>query len=194
MSNKLDLESIRESILNPHKEPEFLSHGFDWRDKPSKLMLRAIDEIKELREQIKQQTKGNDMKASDYIKREILKEAYEWAELECPDLSTPKLIRKEWDNPDKDTKIIDPLQDIKCEFRETYTQETNIPHEFDSYYESHSVAKSIGGKWIGWTHWYGGGKHGEPEFIEWIDDAYFLEIQSTKTVVEHIFKKVEPGE
>lgn len=70
--------------------------------------------------------------------------------------------------------------------------ETELPCDWSSHYESKSVAaKMPDGSWVGWTYWFGGGKHGEPYAIEWMEEAYDLEIVETKTVVVNVFKKVE---
>ncbi len=61
---------------------------------------------------------------------------------------------------------------------------TDIPNEYSRHYESRSVATQIAdGRWIGWTYWYGGGKHGEPKTIDWISEAYFLECVETQELV-----------
>jgi hypothetical protein len=74
------------------------------------------------------------------------------------------------------------IQDITYEFREGDV-ETNIAPEYSRHYESKSVAAKIDGKWIGWTYWYGGGKHGEPDAIDWMEDAYFLDCKEEEKVV-----------
>lgn len=73
--------------------------------------------------------------------------------------------------------------------RGCYTNETEIDPEYSRHYESKSVAKQFGEHWIGWTYWYGGGKHGEPSAVEWIDDAYFLNVKEETKVVQ-VFAKV----
>lgn len=68
---------------------------------------------------------------------------------------------------------------------------TNVPHEWSRHYESKSVAvQTPDGSWVGWTYWYGGGKHGEPEAIEWMDSAYNLSCtEEQKLVTIRTFKK-----
>jgi hypothetical protein len=80
--------------------------------------------------------------------------------------------------------------DIEFEFREGEV-ETNIPCEYSRHYESKSVAaKMLDGSWIGWTYWYGGGKHGEPESIDWMGGAYELDMaEEEKLVVVRTFTK-----
>jgi hypothetical protein len=66
------------------------------------------------------------------------------------------------------------LQDARSEMRSGQV-ETGINCEWSRHYESKAVAAQMpDGSWVGWTYWYGGGKHGEPEAIDWIDSAYAL--------------------
>lgn len=62
--------------------------------------------------------------------------------------------------------------------------ETDIECERSRHYEARSVAaKMDDGTWVGWTYWYGGGKHGEPNAIEWMEYAYDLECVETQEMV-----------
>jgi hypothetical protein len=69
--------------------------------------------------------------------------------------------------------------------------ETRLPCEYSRYYESKAVAaKAPDGSWVGWTYWYGGGKHGEPSAMDWMDDAYDLDCkEEEKTVIVQTFTK-----
>lgn len=71
--------------------------------------------------------------------------------------------------------------------------ETGLPSPSSRHYESKSVAAKLpDGSWLGWTYWYGGGKHGEPEAIDWMNEAYELECaEEEKLVVVRTFKKTE---
>lgn len=84
----------------------------------------------------------------------------------------------------------DEIYDYKYEFREGQV-ETNIPSEYSRHYESNSVAAQCpDGTWVGWTYWYGGGKHGEPEAIDWMEYAYNLDcVEEQKLVTVHTFTK-----
>lgn len=76
------------------------------------------------------------------------------------------------------------------EFREG-SDKTGLPSEHSRHYESRSVAaKMLDGSWVGWTYWYGGGKHGEPYAIDWMEDAYEVEMTEVMKPVM-TFKKVE---
>lgn len=62
--------------------------------------------------------------------------------------------------------------------------ETGLPCGLSRHYESKAVAaKAPNGQWIGWTYWFGGGKHGCPEEIDWMDKAYFLNVTERQEVV-----------
>lgn len=73
--------------------------------------------------------------------------------------------------------------DAQGEVREGQV-ETGLKSEFSRSYESKAVAaKAADGSWVGWTYWYGGGKHGEPESIEWMELAYSLNCTEEEKVV-----------
>jgi hypothetical protein len=69
--------------------------------------------------------------------------------------------------------------------------ETGLKCEYSRHYESKSVAaKAPDGSWIGWPYWYGGGKHGEPSAMDWMDDAYDLDCkEEEKMVIVQTFTK-----
>jgi hypothetical protein len=83
--------------------------------------------------------------------------------------------------------------DAESEFRCSGV-DTDIECEWSRHYESKSMAAEIDGKWIGWTYWYGGGKHGDPGSIDWMDEAYFLDVKEREEVVTiRHFSKVDQG-
>jgi hypothetical protein len=88
--------------------------------------------------------------------------------------------------------LVDPEEhyDFEHEFRHGSVN-THIPCEWDRNYESRSVGTQLtDGTWIGWTYWYGGGKHGQPEAEEWMSKAYELEVEEEeKTVIIKTFTK-----
>lgn len=69
--------------------------------------------------------------------------------------------------------------------------ETGIDCEYSRHYDSKSVAmKMSDGSWIGWTYWYGGGKFGEPEAIDWMTTAYELNTtEEERTLIVRTFEK-----
>ena len=68
--------------------------------------------------------------------------------------------------------------------------ETKLTCQYSRHYESNAVAmKMPDDSWVGWTYWYGGGKHAEPEGIEWIEDAYNVDCtEEEKVVVVQTFR------
>jgi hypothetical protein len=91
----------------------------------------------------------------------------------------------------------DYIAQVEDEFRCSNDDETDIDCPGSRHCESKSVATKFGNDdgtvtWIGWTYWYGGGKHGEPGAIEWIDDAYYLDVEEVVTTVLKFKKKETP--
>lgn len=88
----------------------------------------------------------------------------------------------------------DALDEFMYELREGEF-ETNIPPDYSRHYESYSVGVKVDipeyNGYIGWTYWYGGGKHGNPEEIEWVSDAYFLNLEKEEeiTIIKRTFSK-----
>ncbi len=140
--------------------------------------------------------------ACQKIKREILLQALQ--NFKEDDLSGQELyqalansleagITEETVNDQYDALVsLDIHWDYESEFRGGQV-ETRLPSEYSRHYEAKEVAaKCCDGTWVGWTYWYGGGKHGNPEEIEWMDDAYDLDVtEQEKLVVVREFKKRE---
>lgn len=106
--------------------------------------------------------------------------------------SLPKITA---DNVDDVLNLLEEdeaLWDARSETREGEV-ETGLPSEWSRHYESKSVAaKYVDGSWVGWTYWYGGGKHAEPEAIDWIEDAYDLScFEEEKMVTVRTFSKTD---
>jgi len=80
--------------------------------------------------------------------------------------------------------------DAESEFRSS-GESTGLECDWSRHYESDAVAKKLStGKWVGWTYWYGGGKHGEPSAMDWMDEAYFLDVaEEEKLVTVRTFSK-----
>lgn len=67
------------------------------------------------------------------------------------------------------------------------------PENWSRHYESDQVVKKLDtGEWVSWTYWYGGGKHGCPDEIDWIEDAFLVKCEEKEvTNIERTFTKVE---
>lgn len=83
------------------------------------------------------------------------------------------------------------LQDARNEIRES-GERTGLNAEFARNYDSEAVAKQMpDGSWVGWTHYYNGGKYGQPEAIPWMEDAYDLICTEEQvTVTKRTFAKI----
>ena len=87
----------------------------------------------------------------------------------------------------------DARSEVRCSGQDTHLP---IPREFyqvQRHYEGDSVARQyLDGSWIGWTYWHGGGKHGAPQEIDWIEYAYDVTVtEEPKTIIHRTFTKVE---
>lgn len=92
---------------------------------------------------------------------------------------TPPEIDAEYEALEKADRYWDPMEEIR-----SGEVETGLPCEWSRHYESKSVAAQyLDGSWVGWTYWYGGGKHGCPEEVEWIDGAKDLTCVEEEKVV-----------
>jgi hypothetical protein len=98
-------------------------------------------------------------------------------------------------NVDELYEAIDEPQDARNEVREGEA-ETYLPAPYSRHYESKSVAAlAPDGSWVGWTYWYGGGKHGEPEAIDWMGDAYDVTVtEEEKLVTVRTFRTIAAGD
>lgn len=91
---------------------------------------------------------------------------------------------------DEASNAADGIEDAKEEVR-CGGVETGLKAEWDRNYESKSVAMQFpDGSWVGWTYWYGGGKHGDPSGIEWMDEAHDLDCSEKEvTIMERTFTR-----
>jgi hypothetical protein len=120
----------------------------------------------------------SNLSASDKVRQKIIHlatgEKHDTAESICD----------AWD--DLDGHI--DLQDYESEVRGG-KYKTDIPCESSWPYESESVAaEMMDGSYVGWTYWFGGGKHSQPESMPWIESAYDLDMKEVM-VVQKVFTK-----
>ena len=78
-------------------------------------------------------------------------------------------------------EINDNLQDLR-----SGGTPTGLQCEYSRNYSSKAVAmEMLDGSWVGWTYFFGGGKHGEPSEMPWMEDAYDV---ATEVVMEPVRK------
>lgn len=121
------------------------------------------------------------------IKHAIINRSAEWNDEKPPVIDINNV-----DDAYEELVEKDEHWDALYEMREGQV-ETNLPSESSRHYESKSVAmQAPDGTWVGWTYWYGGGKHAEPDAIDWIDVAYDLNCtEEEKVVVVREFTKLD---
>ena len=134
------------------------------------------------------------MKAPQLIKKTLLED-----EIKCFEE-----YGHDWDNSERLGKVLNELTDDNIdyvygevceldgdfrygyyysEFRQNYDQVIES-HEYSGrHYDGDFVAQKIGDIWVGYPYYYGGGKYGSPELIDWIDDAVYLKATETTKVV-----------
>ena len=81
-------------------------------------------------------------------------------------------------------------QDSEAEVRYSGT-DTGMGAPSSRHYEcEHKAMQVFGGQWVGFNFWHGGGKHGEPEGIDWIPDAELLDVEEEEvTIIQRTFSK-----
>lgn len=88
----------------------------------------------------------------------------------------------------------DYVRDVVSGFRYSGENIDDKVYE-DRYYCYRDVATKITGLddlYLGWTYYFGGGKHAQPQEVEWMEDCYLLtcrEVEETRIV--KVYEKVE---
>ena len=100
---------------------------------------------------------------------------------------TPENINEIYDRMVEGDYHWDALEDVR-----NSGIETGSDSGFSRHYESHDVAtKYIDGTWVGWVFYYGGGKHGEPEGVPWMEKAKELQCKEEEvTVIKRTFSEM----
>ena len=137
------------------------------------------------------------MNAQDKIKRLIVEAAYQGSTSRtAPEITTREQLEEFIESCiEEDEAFEDYMSDSESELRSSYECETSVPCEGSRHYESKSVAYQMeDGSWVGWTYWSGGGKHGQPDSIDWISEAYDLDVvEEEKLVIVRKFSRVGKG-
>jgi hypothetical protein len=98
----------------------------------------------------------------------LIKEA-EYCEEEAPNV-TEDNVEDLYDAIVANDDHWDAMDEVRCS-----GTLTGIPCFDSRNFESDAVAAQLpDGTWVGWVYWYGGGKHGNPDEIEWMDKAYHV--------------------
>lgn len=103
-----------------------------------------------------------------------------WTEESLPEI-TESNINELFDNAEC---LQDALEELRCngEPTEIYNKEVRGSR----HYEDEEVASKMpDGSWVGWTYWSGGGKHGEPSAMPWLENAYDLIVTEKEVKAIH---------
>lgn len=105
-------------------------------------------------------------------------------------VGTPEAVRERYAALQEDEEKQDWLTDNEAGLRQGQ-ERTGLPCGYSRHYSSAAVAaEMLDGSWVGWTYFYGGGKHGQPSEMPWMEDAYRV-AWSEETVVVKKFRVVE---
>ena len=132
------------------------------------------------------------MTAQQKIKHLILLLAIKREQIAIEEAITAENVDALYEKHDEDGGLQDARNEIRCGEHRTEVKDQTPWSRGLSYFESHSVAaKAPDGSYVGWTYWYGGGKHAEPEAISWMEFAYDLtHTEKQVMVTEHHFELV----
>lgn len=121
------------------------------------------------------------MTAPQKLKWAILMDAYHRAGYPAPTVCAAT-IEEWWEKAEENEleHIAGTFGDAMCEFRSSGF-ETDLPTPYENqarHYEYNEVAAEMPDQtWVGWTYYHGGGKHSDPDGIDWIPGAYFVEMK-----------------
>jgi hypothetical protein len=124
------------------------------------------------------------------LKFAIIERAREMELTEDASEITEENVDELFDSLDEGGELQDAISEVRCS-----GEDTGLECERSRHYESKAVAaKMPDGSWVGWTYWYGGGKHGEPEAVDWMSDAYALSVsEEQKRVTVKTFTREQQG-
>lgn len=72
--------------------------------------------------------------------------------------------------------------------------ETDLIAPYDRNYQCRIHASEMeDGTWVAWPYWTGGGKHGDPGSIPWIEDAFEVETWTEPRTVRMFKGKMQQG-
>ncbi|CAH9014380.1 conserved hypothetical protein [Vibrio phage 249E41-1] len=127
-------------------------------------------------------------KASDYIYKAIAESVLVEEGVTLKEGVTLTLDNSEdiYDCPDEFLEgdyLEDKMSDALYEIRYTGEEISLSPKNYSRHYEVDCVVSKFDDVWIAWDYYYGGGKHADPDAIEWISDAEILNLDKEEEVV-----------
>ena len=124
------------------------------------------------------------------LKKFILKQVAEsYPDFKLPPLNTEDEIQDFYSDAcsgDFSGHIQDATQDVR-----SYGLETSLPAPCSRHYECEVRAIQTDDGWIGYNYWYGGGKFGNEEEIDFISDAYHVSCEEKEVLtIQRTWTKV----
>lgn len=111
-----------------------------------------------------------------------------FAETDTKEQVLEKLTVDNIDTVFSELEYDDAMQDSRYEVRGMGDEINLKPTGWSRHFEIDAVALKIKDQWVGWNYYYGGGKHGEPEEIDWISDARLLNCEEKEVLrIERTF-------
>ena len=133
------------------------------------------------------------MTAYQKVKWIVILRAHSWANIEPPEITAENVDELYEKFDECNCEVGYQMQDSRSEIRGS-GRESDLDTPYSQvmrHYEYYEVAmQAPDGSWVGWTYWYGGGKHSEPDAIPWMEYAYDVECQEREvTIIEKTFTK-----
>ncbi len=147
-----------------------------------------------------------DISAENAIKREII---LEWREMllsgnhvwdrTAEFLSVTSHLLDDCHYTDGDILIVydeydfgDLIDEFRCSGHEAH----DLPCPDSNHYEIYMKGRQLSnGKWVSWPFYYGGGKWGDPESIDWMGQAVYVScVEEERIVIHRTFSKLEKSD
>ena len=95
-------------------------------------------------------------------------------------------VEDAWELADESDEHWDYMNEVRYNGQQT---DLEAPHSRHYEPEQHAL-KLSNGVWVSFTYWRGGGKHSNPEEVEWMYDAFFVDCKEEEvTKIERTFTK-----
>ena len=126
------------------------------------------------------------------LKLAILFRAASWKEITLPTEVDVHNVDELYDTHNADCGLQDAIEAVRHDGFPTDLADSTPWFRGADDFEKESVAMKLAdGTWVGWTRWYGGGKHAEPASIPWMEYSYNVICEEKQvTEVQRFFAKL----
>ena len=124
------------------------------------------------------------MSPEQCLKHMILRKRAAWRQEDTVEI-TAENIDALYDAADEadDGDLQDARNEVRCSGVDTHLPCAWMQGASRNYESKAVAAQAPDGRWVGWTEWYGGGKHSEPSAIPWMEHAYFVDCAEVQQMV-----------